>query len=159
MAIFYYPIALKLKQKNVLVVGGGRIAERKTRALLSFGARVKIVAPDFTEGILGFSRRGRISLANRRYGPEDLKGSSLVVAATSDRKLNKKIGLDAARKGIWANVVDDTAACGFISMAIIKKKGLVISISTDGKNPRLSKDFKEFLKRKIDEFDSGRHKS
>lgn len=155
----YYPVGLNLVRKRVVIIGGGRIAERKAKILLSFGASVKIVAPDLTQGISKLARGNKISAVKKRYVMGDLKGASLVIAATYDRSLNRKIGRDASRKGIWANVVDDTAACDFISTAVIRKHGLVIAISTGGKNPRLSKAFKGFLRGKLNEFNFNRDKS
>lgn len=155
----YYPVGLNLYGKAVLVVGAGRVAERKISSLLDYGARVKAVAPKATKRIRELSGDGKISLVGRGYRPSDLAGARLVVAATSDRKTNQKVYADARKRNIWVNVVDDKSLCDFISTAIIKKKGLVISVSSDGENPGFSKDFKEFLKGRIDEFDTSRHKS
>jgi len=155
----YYPVALKLKDKGVLVVGGGQVAERKVKTLLRFSARIRVVSPDLTVALRRLAGLRRIVWLDRTVKASDVERADLVIAATSDRNLNRRIGRDASRKGIWVNVVDDTAACDFISTAVIRKRGLVISISTGGKNPKLSKAFKDFLKGKLDEFDFNRDKS
>lgn len=154
----YYPVGLNLLKKGVLVVGGGRVAERKIRSLLPFGPRLKVVAPSLTKGLLKLSKSGKINLVKRKYSSSDLKGIKFVVAATSDKSLNQRIAGDSGEKGILINVVDNPAFCDFISTAVIKKQEAVISIFTDAKNPVLSRDLKNFLKENWNVFLSYRDK-
>ncbi|OIO35531.1 MAG: hypothetical protein AUJ74_06040 [Candidatus Omnitrophica bacterium CG1_02_44_16] len=153
----YYPVGLNIWNKEALVVGAGRVAERKVRVLRSFGAKVSVVAPQVTRYIARLSKDGAIKLSKRIYRPSDIFGARLVIAATSDENVNKEISYDARKKSILVNVVDNAARCDFISTAIIRKRGLVVSVSTDAKDPAMAKKFKDFLKRKIDEFDAGRY--
>jgi precorrin-2 dehydrogenase/sirohydrochlorin ferrochelatase len=152
----YYPVGLNIRDKDVLVVGAGRVAERKVRQLRSFGAKVSVVAPQVSRYITRLSKDGAIKLFKRIYRPSDIFGARLVIAATSDAKTNEKISADAHKRNIFVNVVDCSSQSDFISSAVIRRKGLVISVSTDAKYPVLSKRFKDFLKGKIDEFDAGR---
>jgi len=152
----YYPVGLNILNKDVLVVGAGRVAERKIRQLRSFGAKVSVVAPETSPYITRLSKDGAIKLSKRIYRPSDIFGARLVIAATSDAKINEKVSADAHKRNIFVNVVDRTSQSDFISPAVIRRKGLVISVSTDAKHPVLSKRFKDFLKRKINEFDAGR---
>ncbi len=150
----FFPVSIKLKGHRVVVIGAGRVAERKIRSLRSFGADISVVAPKATRYLKGLSQEGRIRLFERKYRSGDIAKARLVIAATADRATNEKVGRDARKSGIWVNVVDHTSQCDFIAPAIIKRRGLVIAISTDGKKPVLSKKFKDFLKGKIDEFRS-----
>lgn len=152
----YYPVGLNIRNKDVLVVGAGRVAERKVRQLRSFGANVSVVAPRVSRYIAWLSKDGAVKLSKRMYRPSDIDGARLVIAATSDPKTNEKVSVDARKRNIFVNVVDRSALCDYISPAVIRKKGLVISVSTEGKSPELSKRFKDFLKEKIDEFYAGR---
>lgn len=154
----YYPVGLRLKGKDVLVVGAGIVAERKIRTLRAFGAFVRVVAPQATAHIKRLALEGRIRWFKRSYRSSDIRGSRLVIIATSDRGVNEKAAQDAKKIGVWANVVDRTAVCEFIAPAVIRKKGLVLAISTDAKNPPLSKRFREFLEERVDEFFSGRYR-
>jgi len=151
----YYPVGLDITNKGVLVVGAGNIALRKVKSLLVFGAYVKVVAPLVKPGISKLAKDRKINLEIREFRPSDLKGARLAIAATDDKLVNEKISREAKKIGILFNAVDQTNICDFISTAIIRKHGLVISISTDGNNPPLSKEFKDFLKRKLNEFKSG----
>lgn len=152
----FYPAGLKIRGKNVLVVGAGAVAERKVRMLRVFGAIVRVVAPKATAYIMRLNRQGRIRWLRRGYKSSDVNGARLVVAAASDGMVNRKAARDAEKRGIWVNVVDQASACGFIAPAVIRRRGLVVAVSTDAKNPPLSKEFKEFLEDRIDEFFSGR---
>ncbi len=151
----YYPVGLNIRDKDVLVVGAGRVAERKIRMLRLFGAKVSVVAPQVTRYIARLSKDGSIKLFERIYKTPDINKARLVIAATSDAKTNEKVSADARKKNIFVNVVDHSSHSDFISPAVIRKKGLVISVSTDGKHPVLSKRFKDFLKEKVDEFNAG----
>lgn len=152
----YYPVGLNILNKDVLVVGAGRVAERKVRQLRSFGAKVSVVAPEVSRYIARLSKDSSIKLFKRMYRPSDISGARLVIAATSDAKTNEKVSADAHKRNIFVNVAGRGLQSDFISSAVIRHKRLVISVSTDGKYPVLSKRFKEFLKEKIDEFDAGR---
>lgn len=155
----YYPVGLHLKGKNVLVVGAGIVAERKVRTLRAFGARIQVVAPKATVYIKRLALQGRIRWFKRNYRSSDIKGSRLAIIATSERSVNERAAQDAKKRGVWVNVVDRTSACEFIAPAVIKRRGLVVSVSTDAKNPPLAKAFRDFLEERIDEFFSGRHRS
>ncbi len=153
----YYPVSLRLKEKPVLVVGAGRIAQRKIAVLLSCGASVRVVAPAATAKLLLLARNGKISYAKRRYRSSDSRNKVLIIAATSSGPLNDRIAKDALKQNVWVNVVDRTKACSFITPAVIRRKEFVVAVSTDAKKPWASKALKGFLEEKIDEFYSSRN--
>ncbi len=154
----YYPVGLNIAGKNVLVVGAGCVAERKIKTLRMFGANLFVVAPKATSYITRLSKKGHIRFFKRRYLASDIRRARLVIAATSDEKTNEKVSEDAKKRNIPVNVVDRTAICEFISPAIIRRGGLVVTVSTDAKDPPLAKSFKEFLEERIDEFYRDRNK-
>src|SRR5215831_13618769 len=98
----HYPIFLDLKDRPVLVVGAGKVALRKTRALIDAGARVTVVAPEWEREFESLPLR----LVPRRFRASDLAGAVLVFAATDDRLTNHRIGVAAKGKGILANIAD-----------------------------------------------------
>jgi precorrin-2 dehydrogenase / sirohydrochlorin ferrochelatase len=143
----YYPIAVDITDKNVLVVGGGVVAQRKIETLIEFGASVRVVSPEVTADIENLSNSGAISLIRRGYESGDLADVSLVVAATDDRIINSKVSEDARALGILINVVDDPELCTFIVQSVVKRGDLTISIGTGGRSPALSKH----VRKKIEE--------
>ncbi len=138
--MIYYPIFLSVREKPVLVVGGGPVAVRKAAGLLEAGAKVTLVSPDL-------SRDLPVHWKKRRYRPSDLDGHALAFAATDDRKVNARIARQAKERGIPVNVADAPEECDFIVPARIERSGFQLAISTSGTNPRAS----AALRRKLEE--------
>lgn len=137
------PIFLDLKDRNVLVVGAGKVALRKTRGLLEAGARVTVVAPEWEPEF----EEMPVRLVQRRFRASDLAGAMLVFAATDDRLTNHRIGIAAKGKGVFANIADSAGECDFIVPARLQRGSIHVAISSGGENPRLSAD----LRRKLEE--------
>lgn len=139
----YYPINLDLARKRCVVVGGGRVAERKIRTLLEFQAAVTVVAPWVNSEIAELIREGKISHKVGEYESRDLEGATLVIGATNDRTINSRISTDAENLGVLVNIVDDPALCNFILPSALIRGDVVIGISTGGSSPLLSKKIKK----------------
>lgn len=155
----YYPIAVSLKNKIAAVVGGGVVAERKVLSLLEAGARVRVISPALTGRLTGLAKENKIRWIRNKVSPGDLKKADIIIAATSDRGVNKKVSALSRKSDKLVNVVDDKELSDFISPAILKKKKAIIAVYTDGKEPELSRDLKNFLKERWDEFISYRNRS
>jgi siroheme synthase-like protein len=130
-----------LKDRPVLVVGAGKIALRKTRALLEAGARVTVVAPEWETDFEALPVR----VVPRRFRASDLTGCVLVFAATDDRLTNHRIGIAAKGKGVFANIADSAEECHFIVPARLQRGSVQLAISTGGENPRVSADLRKRL--------------
>jgi len=154
----YYPIALKLKGRTALVVGGGQVAERKVQTLLEFGARVRVISPELTIPLQKLFRSRRIAWVSRVVRSSDIKGADIVVAATSIASVNNSVSRWAKRKGILLNVVDSPCMSSFISPAVFRASKAVIAVYTHGLDPVLSRDLKNFLKESWDVFLSYRNR-
>ncbi|MBI5573331.1 MAG: bifunctional precorrin-2 dehydrogenase/sirohydrochlorin ferrochelatase [Elusimicrobia bacterium] len=141
----FYPIGLDIKNKKVVIVGGGKIAERKARNLLPYKSDISLVSPDLTDELQKLAERKKISYFKKKYSSTDIKNAFLVFAATNDGTVNRKVFNDAKKQNVLVNVCDKTELCDFIIPAVIKKNGLVITVSSDGKNPKLSRRFKEVI--------------
>lgn len=137
----YYPIFLDLKDRPVLVVGAGKVALRKTRALLEAGARVTVVAPEWEAEFETLPVR----MVPRRFRASDLAAIVLVFAATDDRLTNHRVGIAAKGKGIFANIADSAEECHFIVPARLQRGSVQVAISTGGENPRMSADLRKKL--------------
>jgi precorrin-2 dehydrogenase/sirohydrochlorin ferrochelatase len=132
----YYPVFLDLRGKPCVVVGGGRVAERKALALLAAGARLTVVSPALTVRLRKEKDGGRLRHVERAFRPGDLRGAFLVIAATDDEKVNEAV---AARKDLLVNVVDRPEHCTFIVPASVRRGPLHVAISTSGSSPYLRK--------------------
>jgi len=157
--INYYPIAVKLKNKKALVVGGGAVAERKVKTLITAGACVKVVSPALTPQLKRLAKSGGILWTARTVRRSDLYGAAIVIAATSDNRVNRKVSRWAKERKTPVNVVDNPALSSFISPAVFRAGGAVVAVYTHGRNPVLSRDIKNFLKENWNVFLSYRNRS
>ncbi len=131
--------------KRCVVVGGGRVAERKVERLLGCGADVEVISQKMTELLMRYSRDGKIVHRKGRYESAMLSGAFIVIAATNDASINRMVSEDARRLGILANIVDDPKRCDFIVPSLVKRGDLAIAVSTGGKSPALAKKIREEL--------------
>jgi precorrin-2 dehydrogenase/sirohydrochlorin ferrochelatase len=141
----YYPICLQIEGRQCLVVGGGKVAERKARGLLDSGAKVTVISPELTEGLHKLQAAGEIIWQPRGYQGDDVAGFFLVMAATDDSAVQDQIHADAARLNILLNVADVPEKCNFILPALVKRGALTLAISTSGKSPALAKTLRQKL--------------
>ncbi len=146
-----FPIFVDIKDRKVLVVGGGRVATRKVMSLLPFGPSIVVVSPKFTEDLERLGMEGKIRLLRRRFMSKDLEGASLVVVAVDDVKLQRRIYRLCEKRGIPCNSVDSPRWCSFIFPSLIVRGDLVIGISTSGRVPALSKRVREIVERCLPE--------
>lgn len=141
----YYPIMLDLCGKKCVVIGGGKVAQRKVLSLLRCGAKVKVISPECTNKLKELQIEGKIELIKRPYIFGDVKGSFLAFIATDQEKVNKSSLEEAKAEGILVNVIDNPCECDFVVPSVIKRGDLQITISTNGKSPMLSKKIRQEL--------------
>lgn len=141
---YYYPAFLNLKNKKAVVVGGGKVAERKVLALLKAGADVTVVSPEITKRIAGEKLKGRIKHIPRQYRKGDVKNTFLVIAATDSEEINEKVSKDAT---CLVNVVDTPSLCNFIVPSVLQRGPLTIAVSTGGISPAFSKLIRQELEK------------
>jgi siroheme synthase-like protein len=145
----YYPIFLDLKDKFVLVVGGGAIARDKIEKLLAAGARVEIVSPEINEYLARLVEAGALRHTAREFAASDLDGKYLVVSATNKRTVNEEVSRLAETRKLLCNVVDRPALCNFIVPALVTRGHLQIAISTGGKSPSVAQKVKKEIENLI----------
>ena len=132
----FYPLFIDLRDRLVVVVGGGMVAWRKVEALRRAGARVRVIAPEVVERI---EQDEGLEVVRRGYEPGDLDGAWLVIAATDDEETNVAVSRDAESLRVFCNVVDQPGLCSFIVPSVVEKGPIKIAISTGGVSPALSK--------------------
>ncbi|MFD1160874.1 precorrin-2 dehydrogenase/sirohydrochlorin ferrochelatase family protein [Hwangdonia seohaensis] len=142
-----YPIFLKAKNLNVLIVGGGGVAEEKLRFLLksSPDACVTMVSPMFREETLSLSNKGDVTLIKDTYNKRYLKGKHIVVATTNVTKVNVKVYKQCRKRSILVNVADNPPYCDFYMGGIVTKGHVKVAISTNGKSPTTAKRLRQFF--------------
>jgi siroheme synthase-like protein len=130
---------LDLEGRSCLVVGGGPVGLEKSLGLLACGAAVTVVAPELEPGFAELD----VELLQRSYEPADLEGRFLVIAATSDTDLNRRVYADAERRSMLCNVADVPELCSFILPAVHREGPIAIAVSTGGASPALAQRIRD----------------
>ncbi len=144
----YYPILLEVEAMPVILVGGGHVALEKIGRLVEAGASVTVVAPDLIPEVREFIDAGRAKWMPRAFEPGDTTGHGLVMVATDDGEVNRRVADEAHRNGILVNAADDVANCDFILPSLAKKGSLQIASSTGGGSPAMAR----WLRERLEEF-------
>lgn len=133
----YYPVFLDLRGKPCVVVGGGKVAQRKALGLLKAGASVKLISPEATPRLEKEAAKpgGPLKFVRRAYRKSDTKGAFLVIAATGSHSLNQKVSKDATCP---VNVADTPGLCDFILPSTVQRGLLTIAVSTSGASPAMA---------------------
>jgi uroporphyrin-III C-methyltransferase/precorrin-2 dehydrogenase/sirohydrochlorin ferrochelatase len=134
------PLFLNLDGRDVVLVGGGRVAAAKLVALVAAGARVRVIAPAVTREIEGHD----VEIVRRGFVPSDLDGAWLVVAAATP-DVNRQVAAAAEPRRVFVNAVDDPANASAFLSGTIRRQGVTIGISTSGEAPALTALVREAL--------------
>jgi siroheme synthase-like protein len=134
----YYMACLDLRGRRCVVVGGGAVGAEKALGLLDCGAEVTVVSPT-----LDPSLAGRVSWRPRRYRARDLDGAFLVIAATTDNAVNRRVRRDADARNLLCNVADVPELCTFILPAVHRAGPIAVAVSTGGASPALAQRIRD----------------
>ncbi len=148
----YFPLFVDLSRRRIVLIGGGKVAQRRIETLLEFADSIKVVAPKVTERIRQLKEEGRIRWVCDVYRKEMLKGAELVLAATDDAACNEQIIKDCKAGGILVNASSKKELCDFYFPGIVRQGDLVVGISASGRNHREVKEAREKIERALKEF-------
>ncbi|MDD5411765.1 MAG: siroheme synthase CysG, partial [Methylobacter sp.] len=135
----YFPVFLKLKDQDCLVVGAGEIAARKIELLARAGAKITVIAKKISPAVSSIQVTYNLNLLQQSFSPADLRGFRLVVSATDDAETNRLVAKIADEQNIPVNVVDNPELCSFIFPAIIDRSPVIAAVSSGGAAPVLAR--------------------
>ncbi|HEX2243980.1 MAG TPA: NAD(P)-dependent oxidoreductase, partial [Gammaproteobacteria bacterium] len=141
----YLPIFIDIKDRACLVVGGGAVAARKARLLQRAGGRVTVVAPQLSAEMQAYIDSGFAHHRARRFIESDLKNQALIIAATDDEAVNRRVAKLAKVHGLPVNVADNPSVGNFILPSIVDRSPVQIAISTGGSSPVLARRLRASL--------------
>lgn len=141
-----YPVMINIREKKVVVVGGGKVAARKIKTLLAEQAAVTVVSPTLHADI----PQAEVQWLARPYQTGDLEGAKLVFACTDQAEVNSQIMQDAAPSQLVNNTGDKTFS-DFYNVAIARKKDVSVMISTNGLSPSRSKEIRKKIEAILDQ--------
>jgi uroporphyrin-III C-methyltransferase/precorrin-2 dehydrogenase/sirohydrochlorin ferrochelatase len=150
MTAALFPVFLKLAERKVVIVGGGAVAAAKLLPLLDAGARVTVVAPEVSSEIAG----ARVSVIRRPFQDRDLDDAFFAVAA-APVLVNRQVRAAGEARRIFVNAVDHPDAASAYTGGVLRRGGVTIAVSTDGRAPALAGLLREGLEALIpDEIDA-----
>ena len=142
----YFPLFVDLKNKNILIVGGGKVAFRKIMKLIPFEGEITIVAPEICFELENFLEENKnITFKKKTVDIDDIKEAFMVISATNDKTVNNFVANTCKSLSIPVNSVDDIENCSFIFPAIVKRGNFVAGLSTEGKAPEIAAYLKEAI--------------
>ena len=127
------------------MVGGGDIAARKTRRLLDGGIELKVVAPEICATLRELGSRPSCSIEQRPFEDGDIKGVPIIVAATNQREVNRRIAELSKAQGSWVNVADEADEANLLFPSLVDRSPIQIAISAGGASPSLSRLLRSYL--------------
>lgn len=144
-----FPVFLDLHGRSCLVVGGGKVAERKVDSLLRAGAFVTLIAPQITGEMSNTISGQHVTLHVRDFADSDVGGQFLIIAATNDARVNAHVAALADAHNIPVNVVDDQSLCSFIVPSVVDRSPVIVAVSTGGASPVLARQLRMRLETMI----------
>jgi uroporphyrin-III C-methyltransferase/precorrin-2 dehydrogenase/sirohydrochlorin ferrochelatase len=145
----YLPLFVDLRGRRCLVIGGGDVAARKLELLVAAGAAIELVAPRFSGTTRALVERENITLHARECEPDDIAGRFLVIAATDDPVVNRRIFELGAAASTFVNTVDQPAHSSAIFPAIIDRSPVVVAVSTGGASPTLARTVRGWIEARL----------
>jgi uroporphyrin-III C-methyltransferase/precorrin-2 dehydrogenase/sirohydrochlorin ferrochelatase len=145
----YFPLFANLRGQPCLLVGGGEVAGRKARLLAAAGAHLTVNAPHCCPALHELLRTKGGRLHEGPFEPELIRDHVLVIAATSDPGVNRRVAEVARAKRRLCNVVDDGMASTFIVPAIVDRSPIMVAVSSGGHAPVLSRLLRQDLEHRL----------
>lgn len=145
----YFPINIDLSKLRILVIGGGEVATRKVQNLIEFSAKPTIIAPVVTIELREIINLANLKHLSRKYEKGDANEFDMIFVATDDDSLDDDIFEDVKNRNVLINFADKPTKCNFIMPSFLRRGDLLISVSTQGRAPFLSKYIRECLEKKF----------
>ncbi|EMJ90657.1 precorrin-2 dehydrogenase/sirohydrochlorin ferrochelatase family protein [Leptospira alstonii] len=154
-----YPAFLNLENKNILLIGGGKVALEKLPHLLESGAKITLITLEACREVVQIlEKHPEIKVEYRSVEFSDLQGRALVFSATNDSNLNARLTDYAHSWKIWINCADDPSNCDFYSAAVLDRGPVRVAISTEGNFAGISRVVKTTLEELIPDEHEGEFK-
>ncbi|WBW98453.1 precorrin-2 dehydrogenase/sirohydrochlorin ferrochelatase family protein [Oceanirhabdus sp. W0125-5] len=141
----FVPLNINLKNKKILIIGGGKVAHRKVKFFLQYDCDIAVVGINIAQEIYELYDKSdlRVELIQREFEINDLNEKYIVVIATDNSKFNEEIADKCEEIGLLYTNCSNGEESAFSVPAVVKRGNLSIAISTNGKSPALSKKIKK----------------
>ena len=147
MANKFFPVSIDLNDKNILVIGAGKISLRKVETLLNYNCNIIVITKDILEEkFLDLEEDNKIKiLKNQEFEEKFLQDIFLIITATNNEVLNKNISQLCMNKNILVNNITSKNDMNVRFASIYEKDDIQIAISANG-NPKKAIEIKNKIK-------------
>lgn len=147
-----YPVLLHAKEIKALVIGAGEVGLRKIETLLAQNVRnIKTIDKNISLAEFPYKENSYVQYQQKSYSLLDLEENNLIFIATDNAELNSEIAKDCKAKGLLCNVSTSSEEGSFTLPALLKKDNLLLTISSKGLSPALSRALKADIETFLDE--------
>lgn len=146
----YFPLMINIDYKKVVIVGGGNVARQKVEALIPTNAHIIVVSPTVTDVLKKYIEEGKAVWKQKQFEPSDLDDAALIFAATNDESVNDAVE-EATQHWQLLNRADAIGRMDFMNPAVVRRGDFVVTVSTTGASPALTRKVKADLEEQYDE--------
>ncbi|MCU5746289.1 NAD(P)-binding protein [Staphylococcus sp. SQ8-PEA] len=146
----HMPLMVDIRDKQVIVIGGGKVAARRILVLARYTDNILVISPTLHRDLTEFVTNKKVTWCKRKYQKSDVTQADFVVIATDNSELNDEISREASSSAL-INVASDAEAGNVTFPSILQRHKLTISVSTNGASPLLTKEIKKELEEKYNE--------
>lgn len=146
----YFPALLNIDYKKVVIVGGGHVARQKIESLIPTEALIVIVSPEVNDSIKQYLTLPNITWKQKHFEPSDLDDATLIFAVTDQEQVNDAVE-EATQHWQLLSRADAKGRVDFINPAVVRRGDFVLTVSTSGASPGLTRKVKSELFEQFDD--------
>lgn len=142
----FFPIFIDISNKKIYVIGGGKIAARRVKSLISFAEDITVISPEICAQLEPFVMEKKITWVQKPYQPGMLKDADMVLAATDAPEINQQAEEETKslekeeKRQILFNRADKKENCDFYFPSLVQTEDVVIGINSGGSSPAKVKE-------------------
>ena len=146
-----FPLFIDMRNRPVLLIGGGAVAERRAQILLRFGAAVTVLSPEITPEIARLTENKKLRYIRKEYEPGDIARAApfLIIAATGRREVNRAVGEEASARGVLAVIADDWRGSPCFFPALAESEAFIAGLTSKNGNHKGTKDMAKQIRRAL----------
>lgn len=148
----YFPMFIDISKKKIIIIGGGKIAQRRVHTLLKFAENITVISPEVTEEMRRLSEQQKICWIQAAFDESAdsvLKDADIVLAATNDSECNERIAGICKEQGIPVNVSHKKELCDFYFPAVAVRENVVAGVTSSGLNHTQARQVRERVEKAL----------
>lgn len=146
----FFPMFLRMTERDVVIVGGGETAAQKARLMLKTEARIVLASPELEPELEALVAEGRAVQHTGEITNELFSNAALVFVCTEDEDCDVRMAQVVRDAGALVNVVDRPDLCEANTPSLVDRDPLVVAIGTEGAAPVLARQIKTRLEEMLE---------